>query len=216
MELNGLLGRPPDGALVLAPLPEPTAPEPTPDGWQAAPELAHADRAVAMAEAEVRVERNARAPHLDVVANAGAEPVLGSSFDAPANTGRGVGVEGMVEMSWPLLDWGVTRARVGQARQAATQQAQVRALQRHDVELAWSQARADLDQLAGEIETYQILVPIARDAYLYEESAYRGGAGNGLEVLDAFDAWTEAELQVTSATLEFRVASAQLDRWEGR
>jgi len=216
ISLNGLLGHAPDDRLVLAPLPDPTPPSSVAQAWRRAPELLGSDADIAEAAAEIAVAKGGFIPTVDLLANAGAEPVLGSSFDAPANTGRGVGVEGMLELAWPLWNHGATRAQVSQAELTHTQAQQSKDAVAHDVELAWSHARQEVDHLAQQVAKWRQLEPLALDATLYAESLYRGGAGSGLDVMDAYDAWMEAGLSSNEATFAYRRAEAELARWEGR
>jgi outer membrane protein TolC len=127
-----------------------------------------------------------------------------------------VGVEGLLELNWSIWDAGVTHAKVEQAELAVTQSEQHRLAVERDVQTAWSRARADVDRLATETASWRTLQPNALDAYLYAESLYRGGAGSGLDVLDAFDDWTDTALGLVDATLAYRSAEAELQRLEGR
>ena len=212
VELCTLLGRAPEAALAVVPL-APPPPAPTTD-WQQAPDLVAADRAVEAMAAAVAVARAGRGPQLDLELNAGAEPVLGPSFDAPANTGRGLGAEGLLTLSLPLWDHGLTRARIDQAqvqaRMAGTQAEQAR----RQAHAAWAQAQAELRDLQTEQARQQELVPQADDAWLYAPSLYRGGQGSALDVLDALDTRTEVRVDAVQTTLDAWLAQARLHRWE--
>lgn len=94
LQLKELLGRDPADTMELAPLPPPPAAAPAPPGpepWIGAPDIAAADAARDAARTTIAAVRAERRPHIDLAANVGAEPVLGSSFEAPLNTGRDVG-----------------------------------------------------------------------------------------------------------------------------
>jgi outer membrane protein TolC len=54
---------------------------------------------------------------------------------------------------------------------------------------------------------------VARDAYLQAESVYRGGQGTALNVLDAYDAWIQADQNRLDVVYSYRVAEAELYRW---
>lgn len=212
IELNDLLGRDPTAPLELVHEPPPVLP--AAPGEIAAPDLLAAASDVSAATAEVEVARSARRPRVDVSANVGSEPVIGPSFDAPLNTGRGVGAEAILSASWPLLDHGVTRARVAQSTAMAHEAEQVRVVTERAVEREHAIAWADVRGLADEAGHLRELVPVARDAWLYQEAEYRGGAGSALEVLDAYDTWTESAQREIEATLACRLALAHLRRWE--
>ncbi len=93
LTLNDLLGRDPTAPLTLASLPDPAPPQ-DPDGqpWLAAPDLQRANAEVQAAQSDLNATRAGRRPHIDLEANAGVEPVLGT-LDAPLNTGRDWGSE---------------------------------------------------------------------------------------------------------------------------
>lgn len=212
--LNNLLGRDPNAPLELAPEPSPTPPADL--GTPGGPDVAAAAAEASAARTGISAARAARLPRFDLVLDAGAEPVLGPSFDAPLNTGRGYGVEGILSATWHLWDLGVTRAQVKQATLAAHQAAREQEAAERDAAREHALAASDLAGLADEATRLQALVPDARDAWILAESEYRGGSGTALEVLDAWEAWTRAGLRSAQATLDYRRALAHLRRWEER
>ncbi len=117
--------------------------------------------------------------------------------------------------SWPFWDLGVTRSRTVQAELKIRQAQQQLAFQRREARLNWEKARATLRTLYREIEILIRAVPIARDSYLEAESRYRGGAATSLEVIDAYAAWVDAEVQLAEVTARYRVAQTLATRWGG-
>jgi hypothetical protein len=103
---------------------------------------------------------------------------------------------------------------VEQARLAADKAAQAKVVAEREARAAWSRAEADLAHLYDQVEAWRAGEPIARDAWLHAQSLYRGGDASGLEVIDAFDDWSQAGLDRIQATLDFRLAQARLQRWE--
>jgi len=216
LELEDLLGREPGDSLVLAPLPEPAPPGAAGERpWEEAPDVRAAVSAEKSAAASIDAVRADRRPHLDLALNAGTEPVIGGSFEAPLNTGRGSGAEVTLTLAWPLWDNGVYSGRL-QAAQLASRKAQAESeVARRQARLGWTRARAELDHLYREIGVRRRAVPSAEDAWLQMESLYRGGDATSLEVLDAFDEWVQAGLDALGATLEYRAAAARALRWGG-
>jgi len=215
LELNDLMGRPLDGPLALVPpappsaLPAPLAAEP----WLLTPEVIEADAGAAEAGAELEKVRADRWPTVSLLANAGGQPVLGNSDVALLNNGEGWGAEFVLLFNLPLWDAGVYRSRVAQAdlaQRAAKQN--VTATQR-GVRLEWQRAAARLRNLLHEVEVRLHTIETARDSYLQAESLYRGGAGTALDVLEAYDAWTNSNQAHADAELRYRLAEADLLRW---
>ena len=215
LELNDLMGRPLDGPLELVP-PAPPAAPPAPlagEPWMFAPEVVEADAGAAAAGAELEKVQADRWPTVSLLANAGAQPVLGSSDIALLNNGEGWGAEFLVLFNLPLWDAGVYRSRVAQAdlaQRAAKQN--VTATQR-GVRLEWQRAEARLRNLLHEVEVRVRTIDTARDSYLLAESLYRGGAGTALDVLEAYDAWTNSNQAHADAELRYRLAEADFLRW---
>jgi len=172
-----------------------------------------ADAGAAEAGAELEKVRADRWPTVSLLANAGGQPVLGNSDVALLNNGEGWGAEFVLLFNLPLWDAGVYRSRVAQAdlaQRAAKQN--VTATQR-GVRLEWQRAAARLRNLLHEVEVRLHTIETARDSYLQAESLYRGGAGTALDVLEAYDAWTNSNQAHADAELRYRLAEADLLRW---
>jgi outer membrane protein TolC len=219
MELNDLLGREPEAPLELAALPSP-APPPAPTAaaaagrpWLAAPEFGQAEGEVRQAEADVKAARAGRRLHAALELEAGVQPILGPAGDAPLNDGRGAGGEATLTFELPLWDLGIYKGRLAEAQAAVRETQQRRTVVTRQVHLAWSRAASNLSSLYEELQARDRGVAVARDAYLQAESLYRGGQGQALEVLDAFDAWAAAGQQRLDLIYSFRVADAELRRW---
>jgi outer membrane protein TolC len=213
LNFNDLLGREPSAPLTLAPLPEPTPPpEYDEEAWRSAPDLQQAGAEVRAAQSELDATRAGRRPHLELEANAGAQPVLGT-FDAPLNTGRDWGSEITLWFHLPLWDRGVHAGRMQEADAALQQAKQREIVVRHSADLAWSKALSNLRNLYAELQARDEAVSVARDAYLQAESLYRGGQSRALEVLDAYDAWIQAGQDRLDVIYAYRLAQAELQRW---
>jgi outer membrane protein len=215
LELNDLLGRDPEVPLELEPLPPPELPadEVADEPWRAAPEIASAEAATRAAAAGVTAARAERLPTISLLADAGAQPVWGSSNRALMNNGEGWGGEAVLAVNWPLWDAGVFRSRVAQAELAEKAAGQRLTVAERGARLEWRRALVDLRGLFREVEARARSVATARDSYLQAESLYRGGAGSALEVLDSYDAWISGSQAHSEAILRYRVAQAALVRW---
>lgn len=213
LNFNDLLGREPTAPLILASLPDPVPPrEYDEKPWLAAPELERAGAQVRAAQSDLEATRAGRRPHIELEANAGAQPVLGT-FDAPLNTGRDWGSEVTLWFRLPLWDRGVHAGRMQEADAALQQAKQRQVVVRRSANLAWSKAHSNLRNLYAELKARTEAVRVARDAYLQAESLYRGGQSRALEVLDAYDAWMQAGQDRLDVIYAYRLAQAQLQRW---
>jgi outer membrane protein len=214
LEFNDLLGRDPADSLELAPLPRPSPPVPGgANPWENTPDLLAARLVHRVELSRIDAVRAERRPHLDLSANAGTEPILGSSDPAPLNTGTGSGAEVTLSFSWPLWDTGAYRGRLRQATLGARQAEAETVAVRRSVHLGWSEARTDMVHLYRQIETWESAVPLAEEAYLQAESSYRGGGASALDVLDAFDQWIQAGRSAAQAEVAYRGAEARALRW---
>lgn len=213
LTLNDLLGRDPTAPLTLAALPDPEPPlESGGQPWLAAPDLQRANAEVRAAQSDLNVTRAGRRPHIDLEANAGVQPVLGT-LDAPLNTGRDWGSEITLSFRLPLWDRGVHEGRMQEANTALLQAKQRETVAQRSANLAWSRASSNLSNLFAELEAREDAAKIARDAYLQTESLYRGGQSRALEVLDAYEAWIQAAQDRLDVIYAYRVAQAELQRW---
>ncbi len=214
MTLADLLGLPPMAELSLAPLPNPTAMVRAADQpWLQTPDVEQARADIQARQAGVRAARAARNPHVTLEADVGVQPELGSSNDAPLNNGTGPGAEVTLNFSVPLWSAGLYRSKVSEAEAALDEARQQRVITERSANLSWRQALTGLHDLYNEYQARKSNAAAARDAYLQAESLYRGGQSDALGVLDAYDAWTQAEQSLLDVTLNYRAAEADLYRW---
>jgi len=213
LDLNDILGRAPDTTLAIAPLPVPQSPV-TPKGqpWLGTPDVAQAEAQERAAAAGITVARAGRLPHVSLEADAGTAPVLGSDV-ALLNDGRGSGAQVLLTVSLPLWDFGFYSGRMAEANAALDQARQQGVALRRATRVAWTRAVANLTDLYQAYEAAARSAQAAQDAYLQAESLYRGGQGTALDVLDAYDAWIQADQAQADATYNYRVSQADLIRW---
>jgi outer membrane protein len=213
LDLNDVLGRSPDAPLTVAPLPAPERPVAAEgEPWLATPDVAQMAAQERAAAAGIDVARAGRRPHISLEADAGTQPVLGSDV-ALLNNGRGSGAQVLLSVSFPLWDFGIYSGGVAEARAALDQTRQQGVALRRATHLAWSRAVANLSDLYQAYEAAGRAAQAAQDAYLQAESLYRGGQGTALDVLDAYDAWIQADQAQADATYNYRASQADLIRW---
>ncbi len=214
LSMNELLGRDPADSLVFAPLPPPSPPGPAEvRPWEETPDLRASRLAQRQQASRIDAVRAERRPQLDLSANVGTEPVIGSEGRAPLNTGQGAGTEVVLSLIWPLWDRGIYRSRLQQAELSARRAAQETTVSRRQVRLDWNQARTDLECIYRQVQIWDHAVPVAEEAYLLAESSYRGGYASTLDVLDAFDQWIQAGRSAAQAAFAYREAEARAIRW---
>ncbi len=218
MELADVLGRDPAEPVALVPLPPPEPPpalEGTP--WRQVPELLQGAAQSAAAEARAEAALAGRRPRVDLTADGG---LLGPGFATGLPDGglsqrfrNDLGASLTLSFSWPLLDFGVYRGEVGQARAFAEQARRLEVVLTREARLRFGQAREDLARWYRELELRRKALPVARDAFLSAESLYRGGSGSALDVLDSFGSLITASRSLAEAVFSYRVAQAAAVRW---
>jgi outer membrane protein TolC len=220
-ELNDLMGREPAQSILLvaAPMPSPPA-EVLATAWERAPDLTEAAAVLGTAQERQSAAASERWPRLELRAEVGGVlPLLGSTLDAvnlPTAPGSGFGGAVGLTFSMPLFDFGAIGARIAQADAVARKAQAELELARRRTRLQWTAAQEDLSSLFRELALRERLEPVAKDAYLAAEALYRGGAGTGLEVLDAYTAWLDSEVKLVQARQSLRDAQARVLRWEGK
>ena len=221
VELNELMGRPPAQSLEVVAMTPPASTQVPSRRFSEVPEVAAAQADLEAAAAEAEAERAGRRPHLDLELATG---FLGAGLATPAEAaligvqpgwfGLQLGANATLDLTLPLLDFGVYRARLAQAMLAQEQSRAALVLAERQARMSWTRATADLAQLEEELTCRNEAVPRAWDAYLEEESLYRGGHATGLEVLDAFTTWRDARVAYLQAVLTYWNADAERIRWK--
>ena len=213
MAFNDLLGRVPNSTLSLAALPEPTPPaQSDTQPWLTTPDVEQSEANVRASEANLQAVQAGRKPHVTLQADVGHQ-WSGDASPAPLNGGRGSGGQVTLNFSLPLWDNGVFHARMDEAHAALNEAQQRKVIAERAAQFAWTQAVGGVRDLYAEYRARNETAATARDAYLQAESIYRGGQGTSLEVLDAYDAWTQANQSLLGVIYRYRVAQANLYRW---
>ena len=218
--------------------PEPGTGTTTDDGTPAAtsgtrapdtqvPDVAAALREVDAARAGLDAALAERRPTLSLRADAGlwgtdttrlVPPDLRAS-DPGAGTldrlDRDLGYSVGLSLSWDLFDSGGRQAREARARLALEQAKQQVVVEQTDARRALTRARDARARAAARLRILREARPQARDAYLDATSRYLGGAASYLDVVDAFDASISVGVDEAQATLDYRIAEAEMIRWGG-
>jgi outer membrane protein TolC len=121
-----------------------------------------------------------------------------------------------VGASWSLWDGGRTAAEVAQAR--ATSQAATERLAEFDSQLGVEvrQRALEVESAVASVAAATSGVTAAADARRVVDERYRAGVIAGIEVLDAEYALLQAQLDLTRAQANVRLAEARLTRALGR
>jgi outer membrane protein TolC len=212
VELDVLMGLPPDTPLVLAPPPAPTM-EAAPAVVPAGPEVAEAEALEQAAEADVRAARADKRLHLSASADVGwwgADTTQWSIDRWQRDAGYSLGMQ----VSWLLWDFGASEARIARAKLEARSAHLEVASRRREAELQRAKAATTAEALERQIAVLTRAEPSARDALLDAESRYRGGSASALEVIDAYAASIDASVKLAQAVSRLRIAQAVERRWE--
>jgi outer membrane protein TolC len=214
VELDVLMGLPPDTPLALAASPAPiAAPVPDSGAVPAGPEVAEAEALEQAAEADVRAARADRRLHLSASADIGwwgADTTQWSIDRWRHDAGYSLGMQ----VSWLLWDFGASDARIARAKLEARSAHLEVASRRREAGLQRAKAAATAEALTRQIDVLTRAEPSARDALLDAESRYRGGAASALEVIDAYAASIDASVKLAQAVSRLRIAQAVERRWE--
>jgi outer membrane protein TolC len=212
--LNDLLGRDPEGPLLVAALPGPEPPPPPEaEAWLHAPELAAAAADADSAAAALKVTRSERSLHLSAGADAGLWGADTASSGLFSRLKHDWGYSLSLNFTWPVFDLGSYRARVAAASLELRQAQQTQEVERRRVRLEWHKAHQSLVNAYRQIAILSGAVPMARDSSLASESRYRGGASSALDVLDAHAASVDAAVRLGDAMMRYRIAQALEIRW---
>ena len=129
--------------------------------------------------------------------------------------GRKESSVGVIALSVPIFDSGVTRSRVKAARQdeviAKTQLEQLRL----GISLEVTQALTNLTNAKARIETAKRQVEFAAENYRLAKVRQQAGEGIALEVIDAQTEDSRAKAGLVAATYDYLSAYAQLQRAVG-
>ena len=170
------------------------------------PDVRQAEQQLVASNAQIGVAKAAYFPTISLAASDGGQSVaLASALNAPASIWSvGVGALG------PLLDWGRTSARVGEA---TARRDQAIATYRKAAETAFREVADAL----SEVRTYRDVAKetedraaIARNTLALVNTRYRSGYSAYLEVLDAQRTANDAELAVERNRLALLNASVNL------
>jgi len=170
------------------------------------PDVRQAEQLLASANAQIGVAKAAYFPTISLTANDGGQSTaLASALNAQAGIWS-VGVNAVM----PLLDWGRTSARVGEA---SARRDQAVATYRKTAETAFREVADALTEVRVYRDVEQEVrdrAAVARNTLQLVNTRYRSGYSAYLEVLDAQRTANDAELAVERQRLALLTASVNL------
>jgi outer membrane protein len=215
-----LVGLPPDTRVApTEPLAAPPAVEEATESLvaaalQARPEVAALRSRLSAAEAQIKIERSARLPHLSAF----------GSYDYARPNSRILPLVDEWNGTWSVgaavsmlaFDGGRTRAAVAEAQShAEATRHQLRDLEER-IRLEVTSRRLDAATAGAALSVAERSLASARESVKVETDRYREGVGLSSELLDAETRLLRAGLDLTDATTDVHVARAGLDRAVGR
>lgn len=129
-----------------------------------------------------------------------------------ASSGSTVGV---LAVSWPIFDSGVTRARVKQARQDEVQAKIQREQLTLGISLEVRQAKTNLNNADSRLTVAKKAVELAEETYRLQTLRFSAGEGIPLEVANAGTELTRAKNNLVLAQYDYLRAIAELERAVG-
>ena len=148
----------------------------------------------------------------------GLNPSLNASVQHQRNLGdlglggRDTSTTGVVALSIPVFDSGITRARVKAARQDEEQIKITIEQTKLGISLDVRQAFSNLNNARARLEVAEQQVALAKEAYRLAVLKYEAGEGIQLEVTDAQTELTRAQTGWVNSRYDFLKAIAELQR----
>jgi len=128
---------------------------------------------------------------------------------------RDLGYSVSLDLTWSLFDSGGRRARIARSQLELDRAKQQVVVEQTDARRELTRARDARARASARLQILREARPQARDAYLDATSRYLGGAASYLDVVDAFDASISVGVEEAQATLDYRIAEAEMIRWGG-
>lgn len=119
---------------------------------------------------------------------------------------------GVLAMSWPIFDSGITRARVKQARQDEVQAKIQREQLTLGISLEVRQALTNLNNADSRLTVARKAVELAEETYRLQTLRFSAGEGIPLEVATAGTELTRAKNNLVLAQYDYLRAVAELER----
>lgn len=119
---------------------------------------------------------------------------------------------GVLALSWPIFDSGITRARVKQARQDEVQAKIQREQLTLGISLEVRQARTNIENAASRLAVAEKAVALAQETYRLQTIRFAAGEGIPVEVADASTELTRAKSNLVAARYDYQRAVAELER----
>lgn len=172
-------------------------------------EVQQADENVDLAQAGVSLAQAGARPTLGVGAN------INWNGDTTAFNPRAVQWNASAVISYPLLDGGLARSRVDEARANVAGARVTQEEVREGVALEVQQAILSLREAAERMEAADRNVTQAAEALRLAKLQYREGLTTAIEVTDAQALLTQAESNQVNARYDYLVAQARFERATG-
>lgn len=212
--LNLQLGRAADGKIILSNRPEFASLLPSPShldtqAKQRQPLVQVADRQIALARAQIQVQRGATLPTINASAAYGVDTAT-----AP-RTGD-LGWQGALTLSMPIFGFGAHQDRIAAAQEqlAALRSARQALILQIDSQIAHDYGAAQAAEKT--LNNARTTAHEAFSVYTMTRKGYFAGAFNALNLAQAEGSWVRARLRLASAQIAVQMTRAQLELDMGR
>lgn len=211
--LNLQLGRAADGKIILSNRPEFASLLPSPShldtqAKQRQPLVQVADRQIALARAQIQVQRGATLPTINASAAYGVDTAT-----AP-RTGD-LGWQGALTLSMPIFGFGAHQDRIAAAQeQGALRSARQALILQIDSQIAHDYGAAQAAEKT--LNNARTTAHEAFSVYTMTRKGYFAGAFNALNLAQAEGSWVRARLRLASAQIAVQMTRAQLELDMGR
>ncbi len=181
-------------------------------------ELRSAMASLTVSQAETYSARAALLPDLAVNIAYGidATTVSSSQIDPDGSRLKNLGYSGSATLDIPLWDWLTSERKIKQARiREGAARVAVTAAQRRSL-ANLSEFYAEAETASRQLASLELSLRDARESLRLTNLRYTDGEGTALEVVDAQNALTVAEVAQADGNVRFRLALAQLQTLTGK
>ncbi|GAB4244159.1 MAG: TolC family protein [Candidatus Methylacidiphilales bacterium] len=172
------------------------------------PEIKARDLEIQVAEKQIIVERSNAMPRVDVFFGYDLFNETNTALDRDTVGGYITGVQG----TWNIFDGFATKGRVDQARARAGSARAAREAARNTVFAEVRTAFLQLQQAEATVASQARNAVLARESFVLAQASFDAGLSSQLDILQARNDLTRAQLAELNAKLLHRAALARLER----
>jgi outer membrane protein len=170
-----------------------------------------AEQKVKKAEAAVAAAKAGNMPQINAVVS---KTIDGDSAFGDNHTTKDAWSAG-ISANWSVFDNNVTQAQVHQQEAALHSVQEASLAQKETIQLDVREAYLNLITAEKNIQTTQVAVEKAQEDYKIAQVRYSAGVGTNLDVMDAEEKLTQAQINYITTLYDYNTSKAALDKAMG-